>query len=380
MATSGGADLANTHRLPHEFPRRILLAVLGLAPQVLTETLYALAVSPAGGAPPFVPTAIQVVTTARGRDRARRALLHPQAGRFTRFCADHRLDAHAIRFDDRSFLVAEHDGRPLEDVTTAGAHAAFAAAILRLVRRLTADESTAVHASLAGGRRPMGFYLGHALSLYGRPQDRLSHVLVDPRFAGADAFHHPPPDPATAAIRGRGVNTADARVSLTDVPYLRLRAELPLPVIDELPPPGAARSRTRPAVELHFRRRLMIAERETVHLRPADFAFYALMARRRAAGRDFVNYRTPGLAAEYLREYAAVVTDDWAPNAARVRHRLRHGIDREWFEQRKARVNQVLRTALGVWFSGPYRIVGAGRRPDTRFGLLVDPARIAFRD
>ena len=90
--------------------------------------------------------------------------------------------------------------------------------------------------------------------------------------------------------------------------------------------------------------------------------------------------RTSGLTAEYLREYATVVTDKWASNAARVRRRLRHGIDREWFEQRKARINQVLRTTLGVWLSSAYQIVGVGRRPDTRFGILVDPARIAFRE
>jgi len=30
---------------PHDYPKRILLAVSGLSPQVLTETFYALAVA-----------------------------------------------------------------------------------------------------------------------------------------------------------------------------------------------------------------------------------------------------------------------------------------------------------------------------------------------
>ena len=37
----------------HSYPRRILLCVTGLTPQILTETLYALAVQ---RQPPFVPT------------------------------------------------------------------------------------------------------------------------------------------------------------------------------------------------------------------------------------------------------------------------------------------------------------------------------------
>ena len=382
MATSDGPNRADAPA-PHEFPRRILLAVLGLNPQVLTETLYAL-VSPDGpGAAPFVPTEIQVVTTTAGRDVARRELLDPQRGRFFRFCADYRLDPGTIAFNDRSFVMIERDGRPLRDVARAADHAAAAATMLDLVRRLTTDDRAAVHASMAGGRRTMAFYLAHALSLYGRGHDRLSHVLVDPRFAAADAFYYPPPTPATVVIRGRRLNTADAGLALADVPILRLRDGLPLRLIDALtpygPPQGDGSDPTaRPAIELDPSRRLIVADGDAIHLPPADFAFYAVMVRRRALGRDFVNHQTPGLAGEYLREYEAATADQWAPNTARVRHRLRNGADREWFEQRKARVNHALRDSLGPWRSRAYEIVSEGRRPDTRFGVSVAPARVTL--
>ena len=382
MANRHGPGRANAPASPHEFPRRILLAVLGLTPQVLTRTLYALAVAPGPGAAPFVPTAIHVVTTARGRRRARRELLDPATGRFFRLCADYRLDPRALAFDDRSFVVVERGGRPLDDVTAAADHAAVAATIQRLVRRLTADERAAVHASLAGGRRAMGFYLGHALSFYGRPQDRLSDVRIDPWFAAA--LHYPPPVPAAVAAGGRRLNTADVRITLADLPFSRLRDALPPRIIDELPPPNAAGAEppviAAPAVELHFRRRRLTAGGESVRLPPADFAFYAVMARRRAHGRDFVNHRTPNLADEYLREYGRVIADRRDHNAARVRGALRNGVDHEWFEQRKARVNRILRIALGAWLARPYQIGSRGHRPDTRFGLFVDPARIVFHD
>ena len=385
MAISDGPGRPSAPVLPHEFPRRILVAVIGLTPQVLTETLYALAVRPACSASPFVPTAIRIVTTARGRDRTRRELLHPHTGRFFQLCTDYRIDPRTIAFDDSSFLVLERDGHPLEDVTGAADHAVVAKTIRQLVRHLTADDGAAIHASLAGGRRTMGFYLGHALSLYGRPQDRLSHVLVDPRLAAADAFYYPPATPATVVVRSRSVNTGDAGITLVDVPFLRLRDGLPLRTIDELPPfsetgTDMPRATAPLAIELHYRGCLLIVGAHTVRLPPADFAFYALMARRRAAGRDFINYRTPGLDQKYLREYTTVTVDHWAPNVVRVRRRLRNGADQEWFEQRKARVNHAIRSALGPWLGRAYQIASEGRRPETRFGLLVEPALIILQD
>ena len=61
-------------RVPATYPRRIVLASLGLAPQVLTETLYCLGKPELSQLekpePPFVPTEIHVVTTEEGRARA----------------------------------------------------------------------------------------------------------------------------------------------------------------------------------------------------------------------------------------------------------------------------------------------------------------------
>jgi CRISPR-associated protein (TIGR02584 family) len=66
------------HREPHAYPRRILLATSGLTPQILTETLYALAVA---AVPAFVPNEIHVVTTGEGRHRLMLTLLDPSTAR-----------------------------------------------------------------------------------------------------------------------------------------------------------------------------------------------------------------------------------------------------------------------------------------------------------
>jgi len=125
---------------PSDFPRRVLLAVSGLTPQIVTETIYALA---ADEHAPFVPTEVQLVTSAEGVHVMR--------------------DAH---------------GQPMNDIRSPSDNQAAADFITAQVRAITADPACALHASIAGGRKTMGFYLGYALSLYGRAQDRLSHVMV----------------------------------------------------------------------------------------------------------------------------------------------------------------------------------------------------------
>ena len=62
---SAGAD-------PASYPRRILLAVCGLSPQIVTETVYALASAPEL---PFVPTEVHLITTREGAQRAELSLL-----------------------------------------------------------------------------------------------------------------------------------------------------------------------------------------------------------------------------------------------------------------------------------------------------------------
>src|SRR5690625_2351572 len=72
---SGGGN----HRVkqPGDFPRRLFLAVVGLAPQIVTESLYALIV---GRPAPFVPTRMHLITTEEGRSRIEPQLFDPEEG------------------------------------------------------------------------------------------------------------------------------------------------------------------------------------------------------------------------------------------------------------------------------------------------------------
>ena len=138
--------------------RRILLAVTGLSPQVVTETLYALAVTQD---PPWIPDEVQLITTAEGAERARLALLSEQPGWFARLLGDYQLPP--IHFTPGQIhSILDTDGQPLADIRSAEDNERMADAITERVRLLTVDPETELHVSIAGGRKTMGFYLGYA--------------------------------------------------------------------------------------------------------------------------------------------------------------------------------------------------------------------------
>ena len=56
---------------PSCYEQRILLAVTGLAPQIVTETIFALCITEN---PAFIPTEVHIITTAEGAERARLSL------------------------------------------------------------------------------------------------------------------------------------------------------------------------------------------------------------------------------------------------------------------------------------------------------------------
>src|SRR5699024_8949002 len=86
-------------------------------------------------------------------------------------------------------------------------------------------DDTSVHVSIAGGRKTMGFYAGYALSLYGRAQDSLSHVLVQAEFEKAVNFFYPTPEERLVSDRDAKVvgDARDAQVWLAKIPFVRMR-------------------------------------------------------------------------------------------------------------------------------------------------------------
>jgi CRISPR-associated protein (TIGR02584 family) len=206
--------------------KKILLCVTGLSPQVVTETLFALCVDKQQA---WIPDEIWLITTKRGADNAKLMLLSDQPGWFHRLCKDWSLPP--IAFDASHIcILQDHSGNLLDDIRDDQDNQRAADGIADLVRRMTEDEHTEIHASIAGGRKTMGFFMGYAMSLWGRPQDKLSHVLISAPFESRPEFFYPTPTPHVIPARSPGQDPLDAstaKVWLGDIPFVRLRGLLP---------------------------------------------------------------------------------------------------------------------------------------------------------
>ncbi len=365
---------------PCSYPRRILLVATGLTPQVVTETLYGLAVA---AEPPWIPTEVHLLTTAEGAERARLTLLSDDPGWFRRLCDDYGLPP--IQFDDGSIHTIGRDGR-VGDLRTPGDNEAAADAITEEVRRLTADPEAALHVSLAGGRKTMGFYAGYALSLFGRPQDRLSHVLVSPPFESHPELFYPARERRVIYTpEGRPVDAAEARVLLAEIPFVRLRHGLPEALLEgrttfSATVAAAQAAVVPPALTFDLRRRGVVAGGREVRLPPAEYALYLWFAWRRMEGKPPLACPSDGVpeedhARDFLVAYRAL--RGALADTERTEGALRGGMDKAYFLQRRSRLNRRLTQALGP-AADPYLLQALGHRPDTRYGLILDPAAIRF--
>lgn len=134
-----------------------------------------------------------------------------------------------IHFANETIHVLEDaGGAPLEDIRSPEDNRRAADGITGIIREFTADPDCALHVSIAGGRKTMGFFLGYALSLYGRPQDKLSHVLVSEPFESSLGFYYPTPTSRVLEMPGgRLVDSAKAQITLAELPFVSLRHGLP---------------------------------------------------------------------------------------------------------------------------------------------------------
>ena len=213
--------------------KHILVAVSGMTPQIITETVWAL-IEERG----VQLSEIHVITTLQGKRRLMDALLTPQTGQFWKLCTDYGIDSSAIRFgEDTVHVITDIEGHELDDIRTSKESESARDRIFEVVEDLVCEENTCLHGSIAGGRKSMGFLLGSAIHLLGRAQDRLYHVLVDPvQVENSASFYFPTLKPEPVMIKnrttgkeeplvveGQVITSDQPKIDLADIPVCRLR-------------------------------------------------------------------------------------------------------------------------------------------------------------
>lgn len=196
--------------------KTLLLAVTGTSPQVITETLYAIHKQGLEW-----PDEIQIITTSKGKEEARLNLITD--GKLKALCNEYQLPVPV--FDENSIkVIPDANGKDVADARTLEDQEALANYIVNEVSDHTKNSNMRIHASIAGGRKTMTFFLGYAMSIFGREFDRLSHVLVSEQFESNHEFYFPTIKPKRITGRdGISLDCSTAEVMLAEIPLISQR-------------------------------------------------------------------------------------------------------------------------------------------------------------
>ena len=153
--------------------------------------------------------------------------------------SDYDIGLNTVEFDaDHILVFKDAKGNNLDDIRTSEENRLARDQIFNKIEEWARDPNVALHCSIAGGRKSMGFILGAAIHFFGRSQDQLYHVLVSmPEIERSDAsYYYPPkkPEPIVVFNRSTGreeplvvgdreVMSDAVSIELAEVPFCRLR-------------------------------------------------------------------------------------------------------------------------------------------------------------
>jgi len=296
--------------------RNILLCVAGATPQIITETLWALMKKGER------IDEVRVITTTTGRDQCIKLLLDETEGKFYRFLRDFP-EAGDIKFDERKFYVLNNKatGMPsefdweedrLRDILDDTDNGKAANQICEIVRQITENEDVRIHASVAGGRKTMSLYLMTAMQLFGRKDDKMSHVLVSPEVESNPFFFYKTPKPENIFVKdfqsgelkplkkadGNQYTTDDAEIYSANIPFIRLRgigsAMLDKSVENYAEIVRQAQENLESlSLRINLKNSLVKIGRKTVRLEPQQFFVYVLFAFLRLKNRGKEGFLQP---------------------------------------------------------------------------------------
>ena len=205
--------------------RSILLASIGTSPGVLTNTVWALAHQPA----PVIPDEVVVVMTKDGKEPLRHTLF--EEGVWEGMLSDLRrekidIDGKLVFGETSIRSIPGVRGNEIDDLRTGEDNLRAADFMLGELRKYTEDNGTELHVSIAGGRKTMSALLFSCMSLLGREQDKVYHVLLPPALEGgvSPTFYYPKRGATyTARVTGKKYKAKDLQCELFEVPFVRMR-------------------------------------------------------------------------------------------------------------------------------------------------------------
>ncbi|MFZ5764068.1 MAG: CRISPR-associated ring nuclease Csm6 [Thermodesulfobacteriota bacterium] len=367
--------------------KNILLAVVGLSPQVITETLYALLHEGRR------VHAVHMITTRRGKEKLLTGLFDPDCRRIDVLLADFAIDPATLDCSIRNIhTLKTAAGVEVEDIITPEDNEILLQTCLDLAFHFTRRDDTALWFLVAGGRKTMTSCLTLAAQLYGRPQDRILHVLVSPEFESCRDFWYPPRISVPVTLRDENGNplikeTRYAEIRLITIPFVSIRPLLAADMLDQPRPPAELlQSLIRDAPKIlviNLTEGKLIYNGTELDLHPARLALYAFFAEQKK------NCPRPHPCAGCHDCFLAAESIIGNPAIAVIYGRIPGGrllgemsdtgissLSKVNFNSYKSKIRKDLLHTFGQAHVAELEISSQGERPETRYGIRIDRDRI----
>lgn len=207
--------------------RTILIAGMGTSPAVLTETVWALAHQKKA----ILPDEIVALVTRSGRERLCAELLSGERPVWERMLAalkkeKVKIDGKLIFGETSIRVIPDERGNGVWDLRSGEDNLRAADFMLQQIRQYTESPDTVVLASIAGGRKTLSALLFSCMSLLGREDDKVFHVLLPMEFEGGvePQMYYPVKGVTYTNIRtGKKYKGDKFHSELFEVPFVRMR-------------------------------------------------------------------------------------------------------------------------------------------------------------
>ncbi len=369
--------------------KNILLAVTGLSPQVITETIFALHQNQQQ------VDEIHVITTRTGKEKIYSQLTGSPKGHFYQYLEEYKIKKNSILFDHSCVhVICDEYGNELEDIATADDNEKLLAKCLGLAFEFTRDQNTSVFFSIAGGRKTMSSCLTLAAQLYGRPCDRLYHVLVSPEFENNRNFFYPPKESRKIKFTDQNgqpcyKETKFATVTLINIPFVSIRPHLSSEQLKEPKDPGTlmlslVKDESLPLI-VNLPDKKISYKNVELDLMPTSMAVYTFfIIQKKNCRKDRKNCRD---CTDCFMDIISIMKN--AETIAQIYRKICGtrpveemsstgiaNLTAENFRSHKSKITRQLETVFGLSGAQKIKICAIGTRPDTKYGILMDKNQI----
>ncbi|MBU2444234.1 MAG: TIGR02584 family CRISPR-associated protein [Bacteroidetes bacterium] len=327
--------------------KNLLICVSGLTPQIITESLFCISVKKK------IPIhEIYILTTARGRNvilGADKDSVTPKSrlkNELLDLCKKYKLKTPKFEENDSHIIVAKEESIELYDIRTDRHNLLFPNKVCEFIRSKTIDPNNILYCTISGGRKTMSVNLAFALSLFGRENDKLLHVLTreEHEFKG---FY-----PITKK------ETRDLEIA--EIPYVRLRSIL------------AHETKTKDLFKLNFDKIVQETQKElkilsderklicsvdkrelkfgtkSVHFEPLEFALYFHLIDLKSRTIEFptIHQLTSIDSANSIKSFIEEKYDYYYFNESIRNPWWKAGLSAENFRSKRTKINSKIKTLI----------------------------------